>query len=144
MKQRLDRLLVEQKLAPSREKAQALVMAGKVRVYGQPAGKSGHVIDVDSHLEVLGDDQPFVSRGGVKLQAALKYFKINPSGLVALDIGSSTGGFSHCLILGGAEKVLRLMSAMASLPGSCSRIRVLCPWNVQIFVISNLNVLVKL
>jgi len=75
MKQRLDRLLVEQKLAPSREKAQALVMAGKVRVYGQPAGKSGHVIDVDSHLEVLGDDQPFVSRGGVKLQAALEYFK---------------------------------------------------------------------
>ena len=105
MKQRLDRLLVEQKLATSREKAQALIMAGKVRVDGQPAGKSGHVIDVDSHLEVLADDQPFVSRGGLKLQAALKYFKINPSGLVALDIGSSTGGFSHCLILGGAEKV---------------------------------------
>jgi len=105
MKQRLDRLLVEQKLAPSREKAQALVMAGKVRVDGQPAGKSGRVIDVDSHLEVLADDQPFVSRGGVKLQAALEYFNINPSGLVALDIGSSTGGFSHCLILGGAEKV---------------------------------------
>ncbi|MCH1520518.1 MAG: TlyA family RNA methyltransferase, partial [SAR324 cluster bacterium] len=105
MKQRLDRLLVEQKLAPSREKAQALIMAGKVRVDGQPAGKSGRVIDVDSHLEVLGKDQPFVSRGGVKLQAALEHFKINPSGLVALDIGSSTGGFSHCLILGGAEKV---------------------------------------
>jgi len=64
MKQRLDRLLVEQKLAPSREKAQALIMAGKVRVDGRRAGKSGHVIDVDSHLEELADDQPFVSRGG--------------------------------------------------------------------------------
>ena len=105
MKQRLDRLLVEQKLAPSREKAQALIMAGKVRVDGQPAGKSGLVIGSDSHLEVLRNDKIFVSRGGEKLQAAFEYFNINPSGLVALDIGSSTGGFSHCLILGGAEKV---------------------------------------
>ena len=105
MKQRLDRLLVEQKLAPSREKAQALIMAGKVRVDGQPAGKSGRVISTDSNLEVLGDDQIFVSRGGVKLKFVFEYFNINPSGLVALDIGSSTGGFSHCLILGGAKKV---------------------------------------
>ncbi len=75
MKQRLDRLLVEQKLAPSREKAQALVMAGKVRVDGQPAGKSGRVIDVDSHLEVLGDEQPFVSRGGVKLLSLIHHLR---------------------------------------------------------------------
>ena len=105
MKQRLDRLLVEQKLAPSREKAQAFIMAGKVRVDGQPAGKSGRMISSDSQLEVLGPDQPYVSRGGVKLQAALGNFGINPKGLVALDIGSSTGGFTHCLLLGGAEKV---------------------------------------
>ena len=105
MKQRLDRLLVERKLAPSREKAQALVMAGKVRVEGLPAGKSGRMVSTVSHLEVLGNDQPYVSRGGVKLKAALEYFNIDPSGFVALDIGSSTGGFSHCLILGGAEKV---------------------------------------
>ncbi|MBC8257738.1 MAG: TlyA family RNA methyltransferase [SAR324 cluster bacterium] len=105
MKQRLDRLLVEQKLAPSREKAQAYIMADKVRVNGQPAGKSGRMISVDSKLEVLGKDQPFVSRGGVKLQAALDHFGLNPTGLVALDIGASTGGFTHCLILAGAEKV---------------------------------------
>ena len=105
MKQRLDRLLVEQKLAPSREKAQAFVMAGIVRVDGQPAGKSGRMISTDSLLEVLGTDQPYVSRGGVKLKAALEYFEIEPKSLVALDIGSSTGGFTHCLLLGGAEKV---------------------------------------
>ncbi len=105
MKQRLDRLLVEQKLAPSREKAQALIMAGKVRVEGQPAGKSGRMISTDSLLEVRGTDQPYVSRGGVKLKAALVYFGIDPTALVALDIGSSTGGFTHCLLLGGAEKV---------------------------------------
>jgi len=104
MKQRLDRLLVEQKLAPSREKAQAFIMAGIVRVDGQPAGKSGRMISTDSLLEVLGTDQPFVSRGGVKLKAALEYFEIEPKSLVALDIGSSTG-FTHCLLLGGAEKV---------------------------------------
>ena len=105
MKQRLDRLLVEQKLAPSREKAQAFVMAGIVRVDGQPAGKSGRMISTDSLLEVLGTDQPFVSRGGFKLKASLEYFEIEPKSLVALDIGSSTGGFTHCLLLGGAEKV---------------------------------------
>ena len=72
MKQRLDRLLVEQNLAPSRERAQAFIMAGKVRVDGQPAGKSGRLISRESHLEVLDMDQPYVSRGGVKLQSALE------------------------------------------------------------------------
>ena len=105
MKQRLDRLLVEQKLAPSREKAQAFIMAGKVRVDGQPAGKAGRMISTDSLLEVLGTDHPYVSRGGVKLKAAFEYFAVAPQGLVALDIGASTGGFTHCLLLGGAEKV---------------------------------------
>ena len=105
MKQRLDRLLVEQKLAPSLAKAQALIMAGKVRVDGQPASKSGRMIITDSLLEVLGTDQPYVSRGGVKLKAALAKFEFDPKDLVALDIGSSTGGFTHCLLLGGAKKV---------------------------------------
>ena len=86
MKQRLDRLLVEQKLAPSREKAQAFVMAGIVRVDGQPAGKSGRMISTDSLLEVLGTDQPFVSRGGVKLKPALEYFEIEPKVLSHLTL----------------------------------------------------------
>ena len=105
MKQRLDRLLVEQKLAPSREKAQAFIMAGKVRVDGQLAGKAGRMLSTDSFLEVLGTDQPYVSRGGVKLKAALEHFAVDPKGLFALDIGASTGGFTHCLLLGGAKKV---------------------------------------
>ena len=94
MKQRLDRLLVEQKLAPSREKAQAFIMAGKVRVDGQPAVKSGRLISNESFIEVLGKDQPYVSRGGVKLKTSLEYFDVDPQGLVALDIGASTGGFT--------------------------------------------------
>ncbi len=105
MKQRLDRLLVEQKLAPSREKAQAFIMAGKVRVDGQPVVKSGRLISNESFLEVLGKDQPYVSRGGVKLKTSLEHFDIDPQGLVALDIGASTGGFTHCLLLCGAKKV---------------------------------------
>ena len=105
MKQRLDRLLVEQKLAPSREKAQAFIMAGKVRVNGQPAVKSGRLISNESFIEVLGKDQPYVSRGGVKLKTSLEHFDVDPQGLVALDIGASTGGFTHCLLLCGAKKV---------------------------------------
>ena len=77
MKQRLDRLLVDRNLAPSREKAQAFIMAGKVRVDGQPVVKSGRMIDRESHLEVLDIDQPYVSRGGLKLESALEFFKID-------------------------------------------------------------------
>ena len=105
MKQRLDRLLVEQNLAPSRERAQAFIMAGKVRVDGQPAGKSGLMISRDSYLEVLDKDQPYVSRGGIKLQSALEYFNIDPQGFDVIDIGSSTGGFTDCLIKSGAKRV---------------------------------------
>ena len=105
MKQRLDRLLVDRNLAPSREKAQAFIMAGKVRVDGQPVEKSGRLIDRESHLEVLDIDQPYVSRGGLKLESALEFFKIDPKGFDAMDIGSSTGGFTDCLIKSGAKKI---------------------------------------
>jgi len=108
MKQRLDRLLVEKNLAPSRERAQALIMGGKVRVDGQPAEKSGRMISQESFLEVLDIDKPYVSRGGLKLESALKYFKIDPQGYNAMDIGSSTGGFTDCLIKSGAEKVFAI------------------------------------
>ncbi len=105
MKERLDRLLVEKNLAPSRERAQAFVMAGKVRVDGQPIVKSGRLISKESHLEVLEMDQPYVSRGGLKLESALEYFNIDPRGFDAMDVGSSTGGFTDCLIKSGVEKV---------------------------------------
>jgi len=104
MRQRLDRLLVERGLAESREKAQALIMAGEVSVDGQKASKPGHAIDAASAIEVSGKP-PYVSRGGVKLAAALEGFGIDVSGCVCLDIGSSTGGFTDCLLQRGASRV---------------------------------------
>ena len=104
MKQRLDRLLVERGLAESREKAQALIMAGEVMVDGQRAIKPGHAIDVSSRIEVTGK-APYVSRGGVKLAAALDRFAIHVAGLVAMDVGASTGGFTDCLLQRGAACV---------------------------------------
>lgn len=105
MKHRLDRLLVEQKLAPSREKAQAFIMAGKVMVDGHPVEKSGRLISEFSHLEVIDSDRSFVSRGGIKLRDAMKYFGLKTEGIVALDVGSSTGGFTQCLLIEGVKKV---------------------------------------
>ncbi len=104
MKQRLDRLLVERALAESREKAQALIMAGEVLVNGQKALKPGHAIDVASRIEVIGK-APYVSRGGIKLAAALDEFVIDVAGCVCMDVGSSTGGFTDCLLQRGAVRV---------------------------------------
>jgi 23S rRNA (cytidine1920-2'-O)/16S rRNA (cytidine1409-2'-O)-methyltransferase len=104
MKQRLDRLLVERGLAESREKAQALIMAGAVLVDGQKALKPGHAIDTASRVEVTGK-APYVSRGGIKLVAALEEFGIDAARRVCLDVGSSTGGFTDCLLQRGATRV---------------------------------------
>ena len=104
MKVRLDRLLVERGLAESREKAQALIMAGEVLVDGQKAAKPGQTVSEGAAVEVLGRP-PFVSRGGVKLAAALRHFSIDVSARVCLDIGSSTGGFIDALLKAGAERV---------------------------------------
>src|SRR5438045_408576 len=104
MKQRLDRLLVERGLAESREKAQALIMAGEVLVNSQKAMKPGHSVDVASQIDITGKAL-YVSRGGLKLAAALESFGINANGLVCLDMGSSTGGFTDCLLQHGAARV---------------------------------------
>src|ERR1700682_907155 len=104
MKQRLDRLLVERGLADSREKAQALIMAGEVLVNGQKAMKPGHSVDVASQIEITGK-APYVSRGGLKLASAWEGFGITVRGLVCLDAGSSTGGFTDCLLQHGAARV---------------------------------------
>ena len=104
MKPRLDRLLVERGLAASREKAQALIMAGEVLVDGQKAEKPGQPVAVECRLEVLARP-PFVSRGGLKLDAALDHFAILVTGRVCLDIGASTGGFTDCLLQRGARRV---------------------------------------
>src|SRR5690242_17401401 len=104
MKTRLDRLLVDRGLAESREKAQALIMAGEVLLNGQKAAKPGQSVAEDAAVEVLAR-APYVGRGGFKLAAALRHFSIDVSGQVCLDIGSSTGGFTDALLQAGAARV---------------------------------------
>jgi 23S rRNA (cytidine1920-2'-O)/16S rRNA (cytidine1409-2'-O)-methyltransferase len=104
MKPRLDRLLVERGLAPTREKAQALIMAGAVLVDGRKAAKPGQPVDAESRIEVL-EQPPFVSRGGLKLAAAIAHFGIRVASRICLDIGASTGGFTDCLLQRGAARV---------------------------------------
>ena len=96
--------MVERGLAESREKAQALIMAGEVLVGGQKVAKPGHAVDHDAVIEVLARP-PYVSRGGLKLAEALRHFAIDPTGKVCLDIGSSTGGFTDALLQAGAARV---------------------------------------
>lgn len=101
----MDVFLVDRGLFPTRAKAQAAVMAGKVKVKGVPNPKAGSPVAPDAQVEILADAVPFVSRGGLKLQAALKAFALDVSGRTALDIGASTGGFTDCLLKRGARKV---------------------------------------
>lgn len=103
-KVRIDTLLTEKGLAESRHKAQALIMAGKVLVGGVTIDKPGREVDPESGI-TLKEETPFVSRGGVKLEGALEHFNADPAGLTVIDIGSSTGGFTDCLLKRGAKKV---------------------------------------
>jgi 23S rRNA (cytidine1920-2'-O)/16S rRNA (cytidine1409-2'-O)-methyltransferase len=107
-KLRLDHLLVARGLADSRERAQALILAGRVEVEGRNAVKAGERIDSSVRLVLLGPDHPFVGRGGVKLAGALERFGIEPDGRVALDVVASTGGFTDCLLQRGARRVYAL------------------------------------
>jgi len=103
-RQRIDQLLLDRNLAPSREKARALILAGQVVVDGQRVEKAGHTVNPEAHIEVL-EPMRYVSRGGLKLEAALNHFHIDVSGSVAIDVGSSTGGFTDCLLQHGAARV---------------------------------------
>ena len=106
MKERLDVLLVKKGLAPSREKAKAVIMAGSVYVDGQKEDKAGSVFDEESaQIVVRGHALPYVSRGGLKLEKALKVFPITLTGKICMDIGASTGGFTDCMLQNGAAKV---------------------------------------
>lgn len=103
---RIDKLLLDRGMVPSRERAQALVLAGKVMVNGQKIEKSGAKVDAQSDIRLLGEDLKYVSRGGLKLEGALEHWKIDVRGRVCLDIGTSTGGFTDCLLLRGAARVI--------------------------------------
>ena len=105
-KQRLDQLLVLRGLAPTRARAQALLLAGSVRVNGARIDKAGTLVAEDAEVLVVGADHPYVSRGGVKLAGALDAFGLDVRGLSCLDIGASTGGFSDCLLQRGAAHVV--------------------------------------
>ena len=107
-KLRLDKLLLDRGLAASRERAQALILAGKVLVNGQKIEKSGAAVETDAALHLLGEDLRYVSRGGLKLEKALEHWRINVAGLTCLDIGASTGGFTDCLLQHGAAQVIAI------------------------------------
>lgn len=105
LKQRLDKLMVEKGLAPSREKAQALIMAGQVVVGDHAAQKAGQQVTPEVEIRIKGEMMPYVSRGGLKLAQGLDAFKIDPVGRIAIDVGASTGGFTDCLLQRGATRV---------------------------------------
>lgn len=105
MKTRLDKLLLVRNLAPTRQKAQALIASGQVIVNGHLEDKAGTMFPADCHIEIKGNSCPYVSRGGLKLEAGLKFFNIDPADYVCADIGASTGGFTDCLLRHGARLV---------------------------------------
>ncbi|WP_040464341.1 TlyA family RNA methyltransferase [Erythrobacter sp. NAP1] len=109
-KKRVDHLLVERELAESRTRAQALVMAGVVFVGEEKVAKPGQQVAEDAALEVRGRDHPWVSRGGIKLAHAIEHFDLDPTGAVAIDVGSSTGGFTDVLLSNGAAHVFAVDS----------------------------------
>ena len=104
-KTRLDLLIAERGLAPSRERAQAILLAGNVLVNGQKMEKPGTQVCSDARIEIIGETLRYVSRGGVKLEGALEDFQITPQSKICLDVGSSTGGFTDCLLQHGAARV---------------------------------------
>lgn len=104
-KERIDKVMVERGLAESRTRAQALILAGQVLVREQRIDKPGHLIDASAEIRIKGETLRYVGRGGLKLEAALGEFNINPQGKACLDVGASTGGFTDCLLQHGAARV---------------------------------------
>ncbi|MGA3046094.1 MAG: TlyA family RNA methyltransferase [Terracidiphilus sp.] len=104
-KKRVDLVLVEGGYVPSRERARAMILAGRVLVREQKVDKPGTLVQEDAPIRLLGEDPPYVSRGGLKLAAALEYWKIEVTGRACLDVGASTGGFTDCLLQNGAVHV---------------------------------------
>ena len=121
MKNRLDKLLVAQGLAPSRERAQALIIAGRVLVDQQKIEKPGNPVEETSVLRVLGEEQRYVSRGGLKLEAALEHWQIDLSGRMCADIGTSTGGFTDCMLQHQAAAVVAVDTGYGQIAESLRR-----------------------
>jgi 23S rRNA (cytidine1920-2'-O)/16S rRNA (cytidine1409-2'-O)-methyltransferase len=141
MKTRLDKLLLQRGLAVSRERAQALVLAGRVLVNEQKVEKAGASIDDEAALRILGDDLPYVSRGGLKIAKALEHWKIDVRGKTCLDIGASTGGFTDCLLQNGAAKVIAVDTGYGQIDAKLRgdpRVRLLEKTNARYLTIEQL------
>jgi 23S rRNA (cytidine1920-2'-O)/16S rRNA (cytidine1409-2'-O)-methyltransferase len=108
LKMRIDKLLVERGLVPSRERAQAMILAGRVLVNEQKVEKSGTAVDCGAEVRLLGDDLKYVSRGGLKLEAALHRWNITLTGRICMDVGASTGGFTDCMLQNQAAEVIAI------------------------------------
>lgn len=104
-KERIDKLLVDRGIVQSRERARAMIMAGKVAVEGKRIDKPGVQVNDEARIQLQGGDSSYVSRGGEKMEGALKAFGIDPKGMMVMDVGASTGGFTDCILQKGAEKV---------------------------------------
>jgi 23S rRNA (cytidine1920-2'-O)/16S rRNA (cytidine1409-2'-O)-methyltransferase len=107
-KERLDKVLVDRGLAPSRERARAMILGGKVLVAGQVASKAGDLVSAEAEVTLREEDHPYVSRGALKLVKGLEHFALDPTDKVALDVGASTGGFTDVLLRRGARKVFAI------------------------------------
>ena len=139
---RVDILLVERGLAPSRERARALILAGRVLVREQKVDKPGTAVASDSPIRLLGEDQPYVSRGGLKLAEALSYWKIDVTGRACLDVGASTGGFTDCLLQHGAAHVTAVdtgFGQIAMMLRNDPRVRLLERTNARFLAPNSLN-----
>jgi 23S rRNA (cytidine1920-2'-O)/16S rRNA (cytidine1409-2'-O)-methyltransferase len=108
MKVRIDKLLVDRGLVSSRQRAQAMLLAGRVLVNGQKLEKAGAGVEPDSEIRLLGEELRYVSRGGLKLEAALSHWDINLTDRICVDVGASTGGFTDCMLQHGARQVIAL------------------------------------
>jgi 23S rRNA (cytidine1920-2'-O)/16S rRNA (cytidine1409-2'-O)-methyltransferase len=139
---RVDLLLVERGLVPSRERARALILAGRVLVGEQKVDKAGAAVPADAPIRLLGEDQPYVSRGGLKLAAALAQWQINVQGRACLDVGASTGGFTDCLLQHGAAHVTAVdtgFGQIAMMLRNDPRVRLLERTNARFLAPNSLN-----
>ena len=118
MKIRVDKLMVERGLVPSRERAQAMLLAGRVLVNGQKVEKAGTNVEAEAEIRLLGEDLRYVSRGGLKLEAALGHWNIDLSGRSCLDVGTSTGGFTDCMLQHGAAEVVAVDTGYGQIAAS--------------------------
>lgn len=136
MKVRIDKLLVDRGMLPSRERAQAMILAGRVLVNEQKIEKPGTTVAEDSELRLLGEDLKYVSRGGLKLEAALEHWRIDLAGRSCIDVGTSTGGFTDCMLQHGAREVVAIDTGYGQIAArlrSDARVKLLEKTNARYF-----------